>query len=174
MTMIPPTFESFYQEYIAAKRVKKYHQMMDYIIEMTGNKKDPKFVIIREYDEDQVEKYLSCNECSQIAISMCLKSLSRDRADELCAKLFPDYSTKFILDKSYDEGNVPTEHIVYGYDMLARGENGGGNSKYRVAMKRFDFNEDQVMNLINELTLVELANLQPKIEYVTYQIVPLS
>lgn len=155
---------------MSAKRLKKYHKMMEYIHDITSEKKTPKYTIIREYNEDEVAKYHTYDECSQIAISMCLKSLPRDRAEELCAKLFPKHDTQTIIDESYNEGNVPTEHIVYGYDMLARAESA---QAYREAMKRFNFNEDHVMSLVNELTLVELANLVPKIEYVTYKIVSL-
>lgn len=165
-----PTFESFYEEYITAKRLKKYHKMMEYIHDVTSDKKTPKYIIIREYDENEIAHYHTYDECSQIAVSMCLKSLPRDRAEGLCVKLFPTHDTQTIMDASYHEGNVPSEHIVYGYDMSARGESGNA---YRKAMERFNFNEDHVMSLVNELTLVELANLVPRIEYVTYQIVSL-
>lgn len=154
---------SWYHEYIAAKRVKKYHQIMEYVYHIIDNKSKKMYWFTNEYDEENVRKFICNDECTQIAVSICLKSLSRSRADEICEKVLPNHDMTTIVDQSYAEGNVPYEHTVYGYDMYSEKVD-----MYRKVMERFTFSHEDVKGVLNEMTIIELANIVPKIEHVTY------
>ncbi len=158
-------FEDFRNEYINAKRFKKYTRIMKAAYTFLDHELDGTYIVKYKhnkghiYDERRFDFMVHGPE-TQIAVSMCIKNLSNDRINEVWNKIFPDHIIADVLEQ-YNDTDVD-EHIIWGYNYKLPGT-------YKDAIDKKVYEDDDIKKLLNELTLKEIASIHPEIKVVTYR-----
>jgi hypothetical protein len=124
---------------------------------------DQKYHVVKEYATD-VMVFMCHGEWTQLAVSICIKRLPTERIKTIWAKLFPNHDIDRLIQVWEEDGNNDSDHIIYGYDHDEPNE-----TIIMERMKKYEYTADDVKTLINDLTLVELANIVPEIKEVTYK-----
>lgn len=151
----------FREEYTNAKRVEKFNQVMDRVEHFVEN--PGLYTVVRERECEELV-FLDDSRLYQLAISIILKKLPRDRIIYICDRLCPDRDIASIL-QEWDAGCYDDDtHLLVG----AR-PNSHQLDDCLVSLRSFGYKEEEIMAILNELTLTELANITPKIKIVRYK-----
>lgn len=157
--------ENFRKEYTDSKRIEKYNQIMSTVWSFINHEDDNnKYRVVFEYDEQSVMVFETYGTANQLAVSMCLKKLSNDRIKQIWSKLFPSHNIIDLLNYWEEECNINSHHLVWGYDHDA-----SNYHEHDRVMNSKSYSEEDVKKLLTELTLLEIADIVPEIEEVTYK-----
>lgn len=166
-------FQAFKSEYLEAKRIEKFNQVMECVRVCSNNIIDEtleNYIIDKEYnesDKDNYEKYRNFG--TQLALSICTMRLSDERIKSIWNKVFPEKNIQYLLDL-WDEDGRPysfEDHyiLVHKYSSL--------DVTYSSVIKSIEYTESDIKRLIEELSLVELSNIYPIIKFINYRIIKL-
>jgi hypothetical protein len=159
-------FDNFKSEYMDAKRLEKFNEVMKYVWNFLDNEDSEKYHVTKEYSDD-VMVFMCHGEWNQLAVSICIKRLSIERIKSIWVKLFPNHDIETLLHLWEEDGNYESEHIIYGYDHDDPKE-----SLLIESMKKYEYSEEDVKRVLKEMTLTELVNIIPEITAITYKNVP--
>lgn len=155
--------ENFHLEYLESKRIKKYNRVMQSVENFIDNQDLDEYTVTREYyeDPDDITLYMCHGDWNQLAISICIKKLSPDRIKSIWSKIFPSKDIDIILEDL--EENCEWKHVIYGYDH---------DKNSPKVLQKYEYTEEDVKKLLEELSLSELANIIAEIREVTYKNCP--
>jgi hypothetical protein len=102
------------------------------------------------------------NKEHDLAISIIIKNLSKERITALWKQLFPTHDVDTLLEIWEEHHGIEWLHIVFGIDHDSPDED-----KRFEKSKRLWYTEENVKSLLNELTMAEVININPQIYSVT-------
>ncbi len=144
-------FDQFKNDYTQAKRIEKFNEIMDCIYEYIEN------------DEPNANKPRLCYDIGQLFISICIKKLPRERILSIWNKIFPNHNIENILDECQGFCYQDNDHHVL------VGINDVGCKQTLDRFQQYIYSKVDMMKLICELSVTELAEIQPEINEVMYQ-----
>ena len=151
----------FKEDFMAAERIKKFHKILEVVNEFLNNNRSSKYNVIREVGTDVMVFF--CDELGQLAISICTKVLSEDRIESIWKRIFPMHDFQRWIDDS--ALSHVRYHLIYGFNHDHPKEQLYSNLSHHKVF----YSEEDVQKLLAELSLAELANIVPKIQYVKYR-----
>lgn len=157
-------FFFFKQDIKHAKQTEKFNEIMRCVRDYVDNSDNSeKYHIYADYNPDNVVCVFDGNG-TQLPMSICTKHLSHKRVQQIWRKLFPIAKEKAmmaLLDEWNDDGHENNDHVVYCVD-----HDGPEEMKHWDIMALYTYTDAEVKSVLNEMTMTEIAGIQPDIRYV--------
>jgi hypothetical protein len=160
-------FQDFQKDFIQCKVIEKYNKLRKIVMQYINRDNDLNY-IINYYNGEQDNIFFTPTEEYLIIINICIKKLSRERIINIWEKLFPEKDILTILDL-YDE-DFDGSYVVGGDHVILGVEHDSPNEcdKLEILHKKFTYEEDDIFKLLNELSMIEVAKIVPRIDEITY------
>lgn len=143
---------AFREEVLQAKRAEKFHEVMNYV-------------------EDYVDKSdygsIQGGDCEQLAMCVCVENIPLERVKDIFRRVFPNKTVPKYKTVPEDEKESLC-YTVYHIDNDASCVEWESQSN---AIKAVSFSEQDIKSLLSEMTMVEIANIVPKISGVSSEFV---
>ena len=157
--------QEFQKDYIQSKVIKKYNNLKQCALAFFDRDSDAKYDITYYNDRDEV--FWTGGEEYQIMISMCIKELSQERIFKIWEKIFPNKNIKTILElweeNEDDSFSFNCHHIVKGVEHDSPHE-----MEKLELLKQFIYDNEDVINLLKQLSMTEIAKIVPEITRIKY------
>lgn len=158
-------FYNFKIDILQAKRIEKFNEIRKCVdaFENGDDEDDGKYHIEFDYDPANMMVVWDGNG-SQLPISICIKSLPRERVMKIWQKLFSMEKQNAIvtlIDDWNEEGFLNDDHILYCVN-----HDGPNECASLQRMTTNTYTDADVKAVLNELTLCELASIDPLIRVV--------
>ncbi len=152
------------QELLSTKRIEKCNEILTTIATFYDHRHDrTKYIISHTgYDPEEGTFWTDCADM-QLAISIIIHHLSHERIRSIWSRLFPKHDIETLLKEWTEGGCTYSDHIVYGYIVNISNE-----EMYRQKLKPFVYDEKDIVALLNDLTISEIAEIRPNIKSVEY------
>ena len=153
----------FQSDFLKSKAIEKYNEIIKYAYEYSDNKDAQKYHI-EYYNDDELEVFWTGSEEHQLAMSICIKKLPEERIKAIWKKIFPNKDIVSVLEElETNECTLNFEHIIKGVQ-----HNSPDEAEKLLLLSKYTYEEDDIINLLNELTLIEIAKIVPEICCVKY------
>ena len=153
----------FQSDFLKSKAIEKYNEIIKYALPYFDRLDDQKYDI-EYYNNDKFEVFFTGCEAHQLAMSICIKKLPEERIKAIWKNIFPNKDIVSVLEElDTNDCTLNFEHIIKGVQHDSPDE-----AEKLLLLSKYTYEEDDIINLLNELSLIEIAKIVPEICRVKY------
>ena len=170
---VETSYTKFQDDFIQYKRVTKHHEIMKYVEEFLRKHYEKPSELFVHYDSSIIDKRngIFNDEDGQLAMSICVSQLSNERILDIWKAVLPYHNINAFI-KAWDDDTFDDQCLSrFDYDFILKGvehDSADEGRKLDLLNCEFTYEKQEIRKVLNQMTLLEIADIVPKIHSITY------